>query len=195
MGAESAGVRGIAGLTAEEVVRLADWLKPAGRSVDTLSTLLNEVDCADRDRIVLSLRPGDSQRLRRLSAFTFAPDEVRLARLRPWPGMGGLPCQWTDVGNVVDVAARVNVYGVPAAATRLEQMWTWARHHRAQALSWLRRLPLIAIPEFHARAWISTSPLTLDDGSHRAVVLALLGEVSAPCWVGASTIRRVDHPS
>jgi hypothetical protein len=178
------GGHGIAGLKAEEMVRLADQFKPNGRPVATLLALLDELEGSDRDRIVAPLPPGDPERLRRLSAFTFVPEEVALTRLRPWPGMGGLPRRWTDAGSVVDLAAQVRAHGVPPRAYRLDEMWTWARLHRAEALVWLRRLPLIAIPEFHPRVPVTPAPLTLDDGSHRAVVLALLGEVSAPCWVG-----------
>lgn len=188
MSARSAGARGIAGLSAEEIVRLADRLKPAGRPMSVLSGLLDDLDGADHDRIVASLDPGDPERSRRLGAFVFTAREVPLARLRPWPGMGGLSREWTDTGSVVDVAARVRANGVPAGADRLEELWTWARKQPTQALIWLRRLPLIVLPEFHARAPMPAAPLTLDDGSHRAVVLALLGEATASCWVG-------DNPS
>lgn len=179
--------RGIAALEADDIVRLADRLKPGHESVEELAALLDDIERWDREQIEAQLRPGDPVRRTRLAGFTFTPAEVPLSHLRPYPGMGGLPRAWTDGGSVADTAHIVAARGVPNSALRLDRMWEWARTHRAQAPHWLTSLPLIALPEYHARAPLPAMPLTLEDGSHRAVVLAMLGIASALCWVG--TVR------
>jgi hypothetical protein len=119
--------RGVDTLTAEEIVRLADLLKPRGRPVATLSALLDELEASSRQMIAGLLPPGDPMRRSRLHALRFTPEEVPLARLRPWPGMGGLPCRWTDSADVVQLASRIRRQGVPRQADRLEQMLLWSR--------------------------------------------------------------------
>jgi hypothetical protein len=117
-----------------------------------------------------------------------------LEQLRVWPEMGGIPLASCH-GSVVDVAARLHQDGIPAGSHLHEFIRLTAEEaERERIVCWLSRLPLIAFSgaalassEQYAFAWSASEHATafaLDDGSHRGLLLSLLGTTHARVFVG-----------
>ena len=124
------------------------------------------------ERLLLAVT--DEARRRRFSAANWNCQLISLDDLAVWPRMGGLPDAATR-GSAVDAARYVKDKGIPPGATRLGALVKAARGDPVGIEQVCRALPLITIeralfsdPSFHRTSWI------LDDGSHRAVTLALI---------------------
>jgi hypothetical protein len=98
--------------------------------------------------------------------------------------MGQLPRPWT-AGDITRTARLVDAQGCPAGASRLRQFMAWRLRAPAVSLAFCEELPLIAVPERILNA-TSTRRVhyCLDDGSHRALMLALAGVDVVRAYLG-----------
>jgi hypothetical protein len=125
----------------------------------------------------LWLEVTDEARRQRFAECTWHSANVGLGDLAVWPRMGGLPSAATG-GSAVDTAHYIWDNGIPRAAERLRTFAETVRHDAAGAERICRALPMIAVERnvlFAAAP--GRPPLALDDGSHRAVILAMI----SPC--------------
>jgi len=168
---------------------VADALKPTRG--ETIAAIRSRAVAAQEAAVagagaLARLGVHDPERAHRYGALTWSVRTMSLAQVRVWPGMGGLPLPWC-AGSVDDVAARLAAGRVPASASRLVAMLSatgdLARH---EAISWLTFLPLLVVPDalLHDHLPHPGSPWALDDGCHRAVLLALLAVGSVSVLVG-----------
>jgi hypothetical protein len=99
---------------------------------------------------------------------------VGLEDLAVWPRMGGLSSAATR-GSAVETARHILESGLPQRARRLRSLVDVATSDPAGIERVCRALPLVAVEYgvlFEAQR--RSLPWALDDGSHRAVVLALI---------------------
>ena len=172
------------------VMLLSYALKPDDR--ETFSDLQRR---ADETALSTPRGPGalaavaamDSRRADYYKALSWRHARLPLRDLRPWPGMSGLPRDWCH-GTIEDTAELIRREGMPASAERrLCSMVALAdQYSRREVVSWLTRLPLIAVPDavLHDRPAHTTAAWGLDEGCARSVALSLLGVKTAGVLVG-----------
>ena len=130
-------------------------------------------------------REINRDRRERFSDHRFVLMPIPMAEIRMWPRAGGLPAEWTDQYSIAELGRilRTGDMIVPDDASRLRDMLEFATGHNR--LDLLRSTLPIALPEFHAdRKELKNTPWTLDDGSHRALVLAMHGDTHLWCLAG-----------
>jgi len=116
----------------------------------------------------------DEARRRRFTESVWDRRTVGLDDLAVWPRMGGLPSAATR-GSAAEAAWHILESGIPQKASRLRTLVEAARRDSPGIERVCRALPLIAVEYgmlFGAKCPLM--PWALDDGSHRAVVLALI---------------------
>ncbi len=124
------------------------------------------------ERVCLAVT--DEARRRRFTESTWDRATVGLDNLAVWPGMGGLPAAATR-GSAAETARHILESGIPQGASRLRALVEAARRDPPGIERVCRVLPLIAVEYgmlFGAKRRLM--PWALDDGSHRAVALALI---------------------
>ena len=160
-----------------ETFAVADMSKPgrpepADATLSRIGSSLETVRSWTDQRLWLAVT--DEARRQRFADFTWHSAIVGLADLAVWPRMGGLPSGATE-GSAVDTANYIRQNGIPQAAERLRMFAEAARRDAGGAERICRALPMIAVERgvlFEASP--GGPPLALDDGSHRAVVLAMI---------------------
>ncbi len=118
----------------------------------------------------------DGARLCRFAASNWEIATLNLEDLAVWPRMGGLPLAATD-GSPVETARYIRDNGIPSGASRMRAFADAARSDTSGVEGICRALPLIAME--YSRLFKSHSQRLLwglDDGSHRAVILALISQ-------------------
>lgn len=129
-------------------------------------------------------RVQDAARRQRFASLRWRFRAIRLNSIGAWPGMGGLPLTWT-AGPITDTARLVEERGCPTNAARLRQLVAWRRRAPAAALAFCEALPLIAVREGILNETLREKvTYCLDDGSHRALILALAGVDVVRTYVG-----------
>jgi hypothetical protein len=160
-----------------EIFVVANMAKPnrpeaASITLGRIEQLLENVVSWSNERVCRTVT--DEARRRRLTGSVWDRGTVGLADLAVWPRMGGLPFAATR-GSAAETARHITENGVPPGASRLRTLVAAARSDPAGIEQVCRALPLIAVEYgmlFRARRRVM--PWALDDGSHRAVVLALI---------------------
>jgi hypothetical protein len=160
-----------------ETFAVADMSKP-GRPESADATLGRIRHCLETVRSWtdrrLWLEVTDEARRQRFAGCAWYSVHVGLADLAVWPRMGGLPSAATE-GSAVDTADYIRENGIPQAAGRLRMFAETARDDAAGAERICRFLPMIAVERSVLFKAAPGGPLlALDDGSHRAVVLAMI---------------------
>jgi hypothetical protein len=133
-----------------------------------------------------TLTRQDPPRGLRYASLSWELTDIDLTEVTVWPGMSGLPQEWTD-GSVVDVAARVIGEDLPNSAGRLAGLLRFVEQiETSDAVEWLTTLPLLIVPEtlLHTRLLQPRQHWTLDDGCARSVALAILGVSSVRVYAG-----------
>jgi hypothetical protein len=160
-----------------ETFAVADMAKPRGPEAAsiTLSRIeqcLKDVTAWSDENVCLAVT--DERRRRRFTHSSWGFGTVELDDLAVWPGMGGLPSAVT-CGSALDTARRIRESGMPKRARRLRALVEAARTDPVGIERVCRALPLIAVEYDRLfQAHCRSIPWALDDGSHRAVVLALI---------------------
>ena len=168
---------------------LAEALKPA--TGEAFAELLHRADTTSSSvptgaDALLALAERDPTRAGFYSTLTWTRKQLPLLTLRAWPAMGGLPDSWCQ-GSIAETAEFVRRQGVPESATRLQQLVSLQQQvDRDELVQWLSNVPLLVVPEtlLHQRPLHPTAIWAVDDGSHRAIVLALLDVESVVALVG-----------
>lgn len=160
-----------------EIFVVGNMAKP--RQPEAASVILGRIDqlLADvvswsNERVCLAVT--DEARRRRFIESVWDRATVGLDDLAVWPGMGGLPSAATR-GSAAATAQHILENGIPQGASRLRALVEAARRDPPGIERVCRALPLIAVEYgvlFGAKR--RHMPWALDDGSHRAVVLALI---------------------
>jgi hypothetical protein len=153
--------------------------KPSQREVASvtlgrIARLMQDVTSWSNERVCLAV--ADEARRHRYMESTWNTGLVRLDELSAWPQMGGLPSDATR-GSVVETAQYIRENGLPKGADRLRRLIDAAKRDASGVEQICRALPLIALD--HGRLFTARSQRTrwaLDDGSHRAVLLALISK-------------------
>lgn len=160
-----------------EIFVVANLAKPDHPEVASIisqriAQLWAEVASWSDEQVYLTVT--DAARRRRFRDRNWGLRTVRLEDIAVWPGMGGLPLALTH-GSVVDTARRIQDEGIPKNARRLRALVDAAERDPVGIERVCRALPLIAVEYSvlreehpHSVTWV------LDDGSHRAAVLALI---------------------
>jgi hypothetical protein len=148
--------------------------QPEGAAVTLgrIEQLLADVVSWSNERVCLAVT--DQARRRRFAESVWDRGTVGLDDLAVWPGMGGLPFAAT-CGSAAETARHILEKGIPPGAPRLRALAEAARSDPPGIERVCRALPLIAVDYgvlFGAQRQLM--PWALDDGSHRAVVLALI---------------------
>lgn len=156
------------------VSNMAKPSQPEAASVilGRIEQLLANVGSWSNERVCLAVT--DEARRHRFSESVWDCRTVGLDNLAVWPGMGGLPFAATR-GSAAEVARHILENGIPQRAARLRAFVEAARRDSPGIERVCRALPLIAVEYgmlFGAKRRLV--PWALDDGSHRAVVLALI---------------------
>lgn len=141
-----------------------------------IEQLLVNVASWSSERVCLSVT--DDARRRRFINSMWDRATVGLDDLAVWPDMGGLPSAATR-GSATETARHILENGIPQGASRLRALVEAARRDPSGIERVCRALPLIAFEYgmlFGAKH--RPTPWALDDGSHRAVVLALISSRS-----------------
>jgi hypothetical protein len=160
-----------------EVFVVADMAKPSQPEVASIilgqiEQLLANMVSWSNERVCLAVT--DEARRRRFTESAWDRATVGLDDLAVWPRMGGLPSAAT-CGSAVETARHILENGIPPGASRLRALVEAARRDPPGIERVCRALPLIAVEYdvlFGAKRRLI--PWALDDGSHRAVVLALI---------------------
>ena len=167
------------------VFRTAEQCKPDNLARDRLS-FQTVIDWPNPDlEFAIRGRDINEDRLSRFADYRFVFLPIPMTQIRAWPRAGGLPADWTDQHSIGDLGKMLRDPGisVPDNAVRLRSILDFSRDTRN--LDQLRLIPSIALPEFHGqRSKMETVPWTLDDGSHRALVLAMNGDTHLWCLAG-----------
>lgn len=140
--------------------------------LDRIEQLLANVGSWSDERVYLAVT--DEARRRRFAESVWDRRTVRLDDLAVWPRMGGLPSAATR-GSAAETARSILENGMPQGASRLRALVEAARRDPPGIERVCRALPLIAVEYsmlFGDKRRLM--PWALDDGSHRAVVLALI---------------------
>lgn len=174
---------------AEAVFQLADLCRPGNLNASgrTFEEMLDWIQPQHRSRLLG--RYLDPARRARFEAHRFVLVLLPVSEIRLWPRAGRMPADWTDCYSVAELAERIRLGSVevPEQADRLRAILSAARtpegRHR------LRAIPPIAVPEFHSSARLARAdtPWSLDDGSHRALALAVNGDTELWCLAGYPT--------
>jgi hypothetical protein len=156
------------------VANLAKPIQPEAAPVTLgrIEQLLADVVSWSNERVCLAVT--DKARRRRFAESVWDRGTVGLDDLAVWPGMGGLPPAATR-GSAAETARHILEKGIPQGAPRLRAFVEAARSDPLGIERVCRALPLIAVEYgmlFGAQRGLM--PWALDDGSHRAVVLALI---------------------
>jgi hypothetical protein len=160
-----------------EIFVVADMAKPsqpeeASIILDRIEQLVADVASWSNERVGLAVT--DEARRRRFTESVWDSATVGLDDLAVWPRMGGLPSTATG-GSATETAEHILEKGVPQGASRLRALVERARRDPHGTERVCRALPLIAVEYgvlFGTKRRLM--PWALDDGSHRAVVLALI---------------------
>ena len=166
--------------------------RPEGASITLgrIEQLLVKVASWSNDRVCLAVT--DDARRRRFIESVWDRAIVGLDDLAVWPDMGGLPSAATQ-GSAAETARHILQNGIPQGASRLRTLVEAARRDPPGIERVCRALPLIALEYsmlFGAKR--RPTPWALDDGSHRAVVLALISGRSDVDVLIGSTRRQHD---
>lgn len=140
--------------------------------LDRIEQLLANVGSWSDERVYLAVT--DEARRRCFAESVWDRRTVRLDDLAVWPRMGGLPSAATR-GSAAETARSILENGIPQGASRLRALVEAARRDPPGIERVCRALPLIAVEYsmlFGDKRRLM--PWALDDGSHRAVVLALI---------------------
>ena len=144
-----------------------------------LAAYVHQLQASTRDEMTGQVK--DETRRQRFTEWTWRLDRLPLTDVGPWPRMGGLPADWTK-GSVLDTAQLIRTHGCPRTAERLAHLIAAID---TTNLHELEDVPLLACPSGEL---FPTNPRrvpwTLDDGSHRAVLLALHGRTTIHTWIG-----------
>jgi hypothetical protein len=156
------------------VANMAKPERPEAASVtlERIRQLMKDVASWSDERVRLAVT--DRARRCRFADSNWEIATLKLENLAVWPGMGGLPLAATH-GSPVETARYIRDNGVPDSASRMRMFVDAARSDASGVEGICRALPLIAME--HSRLFKSHShrlPWGLDDGSHRAVILALI---------------------
>jgi hypothetical protein len=160
-----------------EIFAVANMAKPkrpeaASVTLERIEQLMQDVASWPDERIRLAVT--DEARRCRFAESSWEIGTVKLENLAVWPRMGGLPSAATR-GSPVETARYIRDNGLPEGASRLRIFVDAARSDASGCEKICRALPLIVME--HSRLFKTHSqrlPWGLDDGSHRAVVLALI---------------------
>ena len=190
----------IAALGVNRVFLLAEQCKPA--NLDLREVSFEQVLSWGNPRLEQWLdgyRITDEHRRNRYEGHSFVLLPLPLSEVRLWPGAGGLPKDWTDSKSVRDLADWLtgpDASRIPPEAERLNQMRDSVARELV-ALEQLSVIPAIALPEFHGarRQELAGVPWTLDDGGHRALMLAMHGHKDLWCLVGIPHSLHADVPA
>jgi len=171
---------------AESVFQVAELCKPDNldASGHTFDQVVDWIQPRYRSR--LGGRHIDPARRARFEAHRFVLVQLPAKAMRLWPRAGRMPADWTDSHSIAELAEllRSGSVEIPKQADRLRAILSAARtpegRHR------LRANPPIALSEFHSsvRPDRADTPWTLDDGSHRALALAVVGDTELWCLAG-----------
>jgi hypothetical protein len=137
-----------------------------------IEQLLANVVSWPNERVCLAVT--DEARRRRFTESVWDRRTVGLDDLAVWPRMGGLPSAATR-GSAAETARHILENGIPQRASRLRPLIEAAKCDPPGIERVCRALPLIAVEYgmlFGAKRRLM--PWALDDGSHRAVALALI---------------------
>ena len=144
----------------------------ASITLGRIEQLLADVVSWSNDRICQAVT--DDARRRRFSESSWQRRTAKLEDLAVWPGMGGLSPTATS-GSAIDTARYIIDNGMPQDSRRLRAFVAAARDDPSGIERVCRTLPLIAVEYGMVRKEHGQStPWVLDDGSHRAVVLACI---------------------
>jgi hypothetical protein len=153
---------------------MAKPTQPEAASVilDRIEQFLAKVGSWSNERVCLAVT--DESRRHRFIESVWDRRTVGLDDLAVWPGMGGLPSAATR-GSAAETARYILENGIPQRASRLRTLVEAARRDSHSIERVCRALPLIAV-EYSMLFGVKRQlmPWALDDGSHRAVVLALI---------------------
>jgi hypothetical protein len=160
-----------------EIFVVADRAKPSQPEespviLGRIEQLLSDVVSWSNERVCREVT--DEARRRRFTESVWASATVGLDDLTVWPRMGGLPFAATR-GSAAETAQYIRKNGIPQGASRLRALVETARRDPPGIERVCRALPLIAVKYgvlFSGKR--APMPWALDDGSHRAVVLALI---------------------
>jgi hypothetical protein len=175
----------IADLGVEIAFGVAELCKPDNLQTEdlTFETVVRWKDL--RRELVSRGREINRDRRQRFSDHRFVLMPIPMAEIRPWPRAGDLPVEWTDQYSIAELGRmlRDGDIIVPDNALRLRDMLEFATD--PDRLERLRSTLPIALPEFHThRKELDNTPWTLDDGSHRGLVLAVHGDTHLWCLAG-----------
>ena len=164
-----------------EVFVVANMAKPSYPEASAvilalIEQLLKDVASWTDEEVYRSVT--DEARRKRFAESSWRRTTVELTHLAVWPRMGGLPSIATR-GSVIDTADYILKCGIPTSADRLRPLVDAARSDPNGIERVCRALPLIAVDYGMLRQDINRSaPWALDDGSHRAIALALISPQS-----------------
>ena len=180
-----------------ETFVIANMAKPSQPEVASITLgrieqLLVNVASWSNDRVFLTVT--DDARRRRFIESVWVRATVGLNDLAVWPDMGGLPSAATQ-GSAAETARHILENGIPKGASRLRALVEAARRDPPGIERVCRALPLIA---FEYGMLFGTkhrpTPWALDDGSHRAVVLALMsGRSDVDVLIGSTRRQHEFH--
>lgn len=138
---------------------------------------------------VSGTRMPDEEREARYQRHDFVLIPLPFAKMRVWPAAGGLPRDWTEKWSVADLARNINGRPDSEIPPRLGELLSFLTQSGdlSVAVAQLATIPAVALPEFHQdrlKASFDPAMWSLDDGSHRAVALAMLGYTHLWCFAG-----------
>jgi len=158
------------------VANMAKPKRPEAASITLarIRQLMEDVAAWPDERVHLAVT--DRARRSRFAASNWEIAALNLEDLAVWPRMGGLPLAATD-GSPVETARYIRDNGVPNSASRMRMFADAARTDASGVEGICRALPLIVMEYSRLFKSHSQRPLWgLDDGSHRAVILALISQ-------------------